>query len=90
MEPPFLFDWINLKVTEQERTLDITSKVFSLPSVVCLASHLVLLSVAAAEDPVSAAGSQSRAVLRRVSAQCQPDWKWNRRCGIPREAPFGL
>lgn len=53
----------------------------------CL-SHLVLLSVAAAENPVSSAGSQSRALLRRVSAKRQPDWKWNRRCGIPCEAPF--
>lgn len=53
-----------------------------------LASHLVLLSVAAAENPVSAAGSQSRALLRRVAAKCQPDWKWNRRRGVPREAPF--
>lgn len=51
-------------------------------------SHLVLLSVAAAENPVSAAGTQSRAVLRRVFAKCQPDWKWNRRCGISGEAPF--
>lgn len=63
---------------------------FLLPFIVCLASHLVLLSVAAAENPVSAAGSQSRALLRRVSAKRQPDWKWNRRCGIPCEAPFSV